>query len=687
MHAHLDPILSQLAATDQRAFERALRALERRWEGVAHASRLPDLLTALRTLGSAASLGSTEVSRRVRLAVESARLPERQARELASSLKGLPPGVRQAAAGALPASLRRLVYAPENEGPGAEGTPSQAPDSPGPTESEPAPPPEPASARLACSNVLLLGTLADHEENTDQLKRRGFTPLRATTCDQLSEYLDPEVCGIVIARSWWGPIPEAERQSVLRQILAHSSFVWLKLDSHSLPCDERGLRELLLALRFSMPEMGECGCQDGWRLTSLDLDALERVRGTIANADAVRLYPAEIQETQARVLIGAAIKHVRQRNYSGVFRLTRVETNFIPGGKSFARIIRLIPDDDGAPLVAKVDEIGRLNDELMRFKRYAQKWDSALNPQLHFHAGTSLILFGLVESVDAPNRPAPTLEETLETLFYSEHYASPYTGPAESDLVDLIDRAVRKLQRLNQQPSDGACASRAGIATDTLETLQRDGVTWSISPCDGSGGNVLDFGYLARGFALKFGNRATVHGDVQLRNVLVRDNREPYFIDYANCGPGHPCFDLVRLESAILFYCFRMVADEQAVASLLKDVLQGADEATINQRHPVLCTSRTNRLAIHACIACRTAALAVLDQYGGNEDDYLAMKYLLSCQSLFLIHLQGGVVRSQLSALGAMLRQRPQWLPPPRDSQPKKGAAAMAEPAAARATD
>ena len=48
----------------------------------------------------------------------------------------------------------------------------------------------------------------------------------------------------------------------------------------------------------------------------------------------------------------------------------------------------------------------------------------------------------------------------------------------------------------------------------------------------------------------------TVHGDVQLRNILVRDGREPHFIDYANCGPGHPCYDLVRLESAVLFYCF-----------------------------------------------------------------------------------------------------------------------------------
>ena len=37
---------------------------------------------------------------------------------------------------------------------------------------------------------------------------------------------------------------------------------------------------------------------------------------------------------------------------------------------------------------------------------------------------------------------------------------------------------------------------------------------------------------------------------------------------------------------------------------------------------------------------------------GGNEDDYLTLKYALACQRLFII-LQARMIRAQLSALGA----------------------------------
>ena len=522
------------------------------------------------------------------------------------------------------------------------------------------PPPAPPHPREFAS-VILLGTYADHEENRQTLEKKGFASHRATTVAQLNEFLDHEVCGVVVARSWWPGIPEPEREEVLRQILRHSTFAWLKFDTHNLPCVGEAFRQLHLSVRYSGPEWDDCVCHDGWRLTPHDLDALERVRGVLANSEAVRLCPAEIHESQARVLIGAAIKHVRQRNFAGPFRLTRVEANFIPGGRSFAKIIRMAPDDDGAPLVAKVDEVGRLSDEMNRFKRYAQKWDTALNPQLHFHAGTSLIIFGLVESPDSPGRPAPTLEETLETMFYCEHWPDSYQGPAEADLRELINRAIRKLQRLNSQPTDGACSRKTFVKCEPYDTLRRIGMNWSIGAADGSGSSVFDLAYMARRRVDELGERVTVHGDVQLRNILVRDGREPHFIDYANCGPGHPCYDIVRLDSAVVFYCFRMNSDERDLTALFLDILNGRDDAGITAAHPIFCSSRTNRLAIHTCISCRVTAIETATALGGTEDDYLAMKFVIACQSLFLIHLQAAVVRSQLSALGTFMRTRPAW--------------------------
>jgi len=660
MDSPSDDILGRICHVDERAFERGLQAHRNHWERASDRERLADTVQVLKQLSQTRGLGPTEVSRRARIMVETAVLPETQLRELASSLADLPPAVRQAVTSALPPTLRRLVYSSQARDAEAEHSAAQAPESRLEKARRTAESPGPTEPRRS-SSVILLGTFADHEQNRLTLDKKGFAPLRATTVDQLEEYLDHDVCGVVVARSWWTGIPEPERKDVLQRIVAHSSFTWLKIDSHDLPGGAERLYALLLETRHAMPAMSECVCHDGWRITPHDMAALERIRGLLTDAEAVRLCPADIQEPQARVLIGAAIKHVSQRNGSGPFRMNRVDANFIPGGRSDAKIIRMAPDDDGTPLVAKVDDVERLRDEMKRFRRYAQRWDEALSPQLHYHAGTSLIIFGLVESPDQPGRPAPTLEETLESMFYGEHWPGDYRGPSEDDLRQLVTRAIRKLQRLNRQANDGGCEPRTHVLFEPYETLHGKGVTWKVGHSDGSEGSVFEFIDAARSRIAAMGDRVIVHGDVQLRNILVRDGREPHFIDYANCGPGHPCFDLARLESAILFYCGRMNGDERELGAVLFDILTGRLEAEIARRHPLFCTSRTNRLAIHAGLACRAAAIETLADLGGNEDDWLAMKYVIACQSLFAINMQCGVVRAQLSALGSYLRTRPGW--------------------------
>lgn len=64
----------------------------------------------------------------------------------------------------------------------------------------------------------------------------------------------------------------------------------------------------------------------------------------------------------------------------------------------------------------------------------------------------------------------------------------------------------------------------------------------------------------------------------------------------------------------------------------------------------------------------------MLPAVGGKEDDYLAMKFVITCQSLFIIHLQSGIVRGQLAALGAFLRDRQTWQQAPAKSEsPSRG--------------
>ena len=171
MNVPLDAVLVQLCGADERAFERGIHSLNRRWIGADGIGRLAELATLLQGFSEVRGLGSTEVSRRVRITVELAKLPERQQRELASSLTHLPATVRQVVTTSLPPQLRRLVYSPQSE--------SEVISSRSPTASVSIEPSKPDEAPTLVSqpelrdwaSVILLGTFADHEENRVTLER------------------------------------------------------------------------------------------------------------------------------------------------------------------------------------------------------------------------------------------------------------------------------------------------------------------------------------------------------------------------------------------------------------------------------------------------------------------------------------------------------------------------------------
>jgi hypothetical protein len=395
----------------------------------------------------------------------------------------------------------------------------------------------------------------------------------------------------------------------------------------------------------------------------------------------VRLCPAEIGEEQARILLGAAAKHVDGRHFPGPVRLSKVEAAPLHGGRSNARIVRIAPDDGGPALIVKIDDLPLLEEEIRRFREFIAWWDTGLSPRLHFHAGIGLIAFALVEDHGQPGRPAPTLEERLQEALYDELWQGPRQGPAEEDLSIAIDRAVLKLERLNARRSaDSTVPSLAWLTLDAVEAVLARGMAWSIPDCDGQGADVFAYRQRARRMVVSLGKHATVHGDIHLRNILVRDDRDPHFIDYACSGPGHPCFDLVRLESAILFRCFRLTDEERLTARLLRTLLEGGDEAQAATAFPSLLASVGNRLAVRAAVRCRAAALRLLQPCNGTIDDYLAVKYIVACQALLDHQQQTGVVRSALAALSAVVRGRERWLVPASPPEvPQRDGQAVAE--------
>jgi hypothetical protein len=658
------PLIAELLHPDPRTFEAGQQAFGRWADETTDRERLEGTLTALGAL-SAAALGPSECFRRGQIILRAAALAESALPEIARAAADWSSEVRNAALAVLPQELRRSVF-PRRSG----AAPAPVPASPSPASRSTAPA---AVARerpprdSGCRTVLLLGAQQDHESNHALLENHSFAPLRAPDFKTLDQLLSAEICGVVVARSWWAAVPPSDHRLCLERLVRHSSFCCLKIDVNGLQVPAADVNALYRAARYDEPRSREFSCGDGCRLIAWDIECLERASTLLSSPESVRLCPAEIHPDQVRVLLGAASKHVQGRHFSSMVRLTQVTARDLPGGRSGARIVRLTPDDDGVPLVAKIHDIDRLEDEMRRFRTYIAHWDADLSPCLHFHAGTGLILFSLVEAPGAPGQPAPTLEERMDRLLLGEPWDDQ--SDAAADLAVLIDRAVDKLSDLNARPCrDPDMESWAWLGLDGVDNTLRKGLEWEFRSRGGETLDVFALRKRAVRLAQPRSKQATVHGDVQLRNVLVRD-RTPHLIDYALSGPGHPCFDLARLEASILFHCFRMTAGEWACTDLFRLLLEGSDEVRAARDFPLLCAPAGNRLAVRACVRCREAALKVLRHFNGDLDDFLAVKYIVACQSLFYPHLQTGVVRAALLALTAFMRGRDSWRDAVRDSE------------------
>jgi hypothetical protein len=199
--APLDPRLrSDLVHPDSRTFEGGVTALCERWDGAEEEDRHHDLAAILAAFASDATIGATEIARRGRLLLETARLPERLAREIARAARSWPSPLRSAVLGGLPPALRRLAYDVTAD----SGAPAAVPE-PAPQVVLRFPAPESRADRdpaRGCRTVLLLGTAHEHEDNLALLLRHGFTPYRISERERLDALLTEDVCGLVVSRGW-----------------------------------------------------------------------------------------------------------------------------------------------------------------------------------------------------------------------------------------------------------------------------------------------------------------------------------------------------------------------------------------------------------------------------------------------------------------------------------------------------
>jgi hypothetical protein len=127
---------------------------------------------------------------------------------------------------------------------------------------------------------------------------------------------------------------------------------------------------------------------------------------------------------------------------------------------------------------------------------------------------------------------------------------------------------------------------------------------------------------------------------------------EGFLIDYANSGPGHPCCDLVKLESSIYFTKFNQFGPEAELVSLQREL--SVERLSIDQLlggYPRLLNSKTNQLALRLCVLARDSAAEVLTAHKLSWEHYLAIKLLTAWQSLQVSTLQQSLVRGVITSL------------------------------------
>ncbi len=145
---------------------------------------------------------------------------------------------------------------------------------------------------------------------------------------------------------------------------------------------------------------------------------------------------------------------------------------------------------------------------------------------------------------------------------------------------------------------------------------------------------------------------STVHGDVNLRNILLQGDRISYLIDYACSGPGHPAVDLARLELSLYLGPFQQSgSDEECRALQTALSIERCDVAALSAQFPGMLKLRINRVYIDGCVKARDAALQMVRVFGGDERDYLVAKLLLAWYALALEGLNSGLARGVIEVI------------------------------------
>jgi len=500
--------------------------------------------------------------------------------------------------------------------------------------------------------ALLSGPLQD--ANKRLLSGGGFGPLVWTSLENLEEDLarNADVCACIIDGSVLQTLDLDAQKRLFSLLGTYSTFLWIRVEERYLKMSHAEIRGCLRTARCMRDEIPAAllSIQADGTLREREVDDIAIARRALQARDEAQFIPGELTANQAQVLMAAAKLHAGELQLEGPVELKSLETRFLPGGKSNARIAVIRLNQGGYPIVAKVDKKEALLDEMRRFRTFIGPWDNELRPKLHFHSEAAVLLFGLIRDDRDPSRPAEMLDTRLEELWNAELFASRTEKDqmeAVNALAEGVEVAARKLGELNcLKPHDSRFPPLGNPEVGVLEKLTKAGIDWGLPATS----RVALSKAKTRFNALE--STAIVHGDVHLKNILLRADHTPYLIDYAGSGPGHPCVDLVRLELALFLGPLRQIESEETCADYQTSLtFDGASSSDLEKRFANLYRCHVNVVCLRGGVAARDEALAVLMAHGGDVADYQAAKFLVAWQNLVMMGRHTGLARAIIAAL------------------------------------
>ncbi len=599
---------------------------------------------------SESGLPVDEMSRRARRIVSRFASISGIEQAVAAAARPAAPAVRTAAVAELPPEWQRAAYTEtssleslprEERALGAE--PARAV----PTSAEVPPQDDPADV---WRTVLLLGDRDEVEPNAQLLRSRNFKSIKVTSLGQLPDLHDESCCGIVIHRGWWRQFESPE---------AMVSFVRRQLDFASIPnyrIDSEGLGDGALALvnalnQFDASTRSRVVTSLGSVVGDADFARFDNVASLLKSADDAHIVVEGLADSERRLLASAIALFEGEERGRLATRATDLIISPLIDGRSNARVFRIRSESGASLFVAKIDALARLQEEVARARTIAPPGPA---PAMAYYslAGTAVLIQRLFTNLDAPLEGAPSLRERLATRSAWERgRRAAGQEPLLSDLEKGLDRLISLVQELNIPNGEGV-GVYCWTKVEPLSHLADLGIHWKIETDDGDFDPAELLGWVEAKVS-ELGDTCLVHGDLHAGNVLMIDDRTPRLIDFAAAGGGHPCFDLVRLSSAIAYSTLRPVANEHRLREFFDRAhVKGATPDKLADEFPDLIANSGARLAARALSLTREAAYEAL---GSEEDDaeghYLAMVYLIGAQTLTMDDYQGAAVRAALGAV------------------------------------